>query len=376
MIKKICKSCEEEFTIDNFHKQKKGTHGVTSQCRKCISLSKAEAYLKKKGKITSVLVGEDAPEGYQIKKVSTNYDGDGNVRQQWISVDKVKEELLGQVKEIVATLAEPCRSLSLKVTAPKNTNNDLMAVYTIADLHLGMFAWDKESGADYDLQIAEDVANDAMIKLVQSVPSTKTCLIANLGDFMHTDTVQNKTMHAGNILDVDSRWGKIIQVGSRVYRNLINLALQNHEKVVVKSGLGNHDYHGSLTLAMLMHAYFENNDRVEIELPLSPFTYHTFGKNLIGITHGNGIKTANLPGIMATDKPKEWGNATYRTYLLGHKHHREAMEFPGVTVETFRALATKDSWTHASGYRSTRSLEALVFQKSGGESARHIINIK
>ena len=371
-LSKICSKCKENKPLTAYDIKSTGRLGRNSRCKECISEDKREAYARK---VDTPLISS-VPEGFSVKKVSTNRDAEGNIKQQWVSVDRDKEEAFEQAREVVTALMEPCKRLSLAIPAPDETDEELMAVYAIADAHIGMFAWDKETGADYDLQIAEDIVNDAMVKLVQSVPATKTALIANLGDFMHTDTVLNKTMGSGHVLDVDSRWGKIIQVGSRVYRNLINLALQKHEKVIVKSGIGNHDAHGSLTLAMIMQAYFENNDRVEIELPIAAFTYHTFGKNLIGISHGNGIKIASLPGIMATDRPKDWGNSTYRTYLLGHKHHREAKEFPGCTVETFRAIASKDSWTHSSGYRATRSLEALVFQKDGGEQARHIVNIR
>ena len=164
-------------------------------------------------------------------------------------------------------------------------------------------------------------------------------------------------------------------MGVRTYRNVINLALAKHEKVIVKSGIGNHDDHSSMWLAMMMKAYFENNPRVEIELPVGSFAYHVFGKNLIGITHG-GLKADRLPGIMATDKPSEWGNTTYRTFWTGHIHHKEVKEHPGCIVEAFRAITSKDAWTYSSGYRATRTMECVIFRKDGGEHGRRLVNIK
>ena len=312
--------------------------------------------------------------GFSIKRVSTNYDGDGNIRQQWVSEDKDREELFDQMKRAVEELIKPTAGLSLGVQSPVDTTNDLTVVYPLADIHLGMLAWAGESGADYDLKICEKLLTESMIELVQSVPSTKTCLIANLGDFFHADNMENKTMRSSNVLDVDSRWGKIVQVGTRIYRDIITLALQKHEKVIVKSATGNHDDHSTMWLAMLMQAFFENNDRVEIEIPTNHYSYHTFGKNLIGITHG-GIKADRLPGIMACDKSKEWGETTHRFFYTGHLHHKEVKEYPGCIVEIFRTIAAKDAWTSRSGYRSTRTMEAVVLSKAGGEHGRRIVNI-
>ena len=315
-----------------------------------------------------------SPEGFDVRRVSTNYDGDGNIRQQWVSVDKDREETIDQLKEAVAALLEPCEGLSLSIPAPVDTTDDLMVVYPIADLHFGMHADKAETGADYNMDIAEKDLLAAMTELVQSAPPTKTCLIANLGDLFHTDTVLNKTMQSGHILDVDGRWPNIVQRGTKVYRDLINLALQKHERVVVKSSLGNHDLHSSLWLAMLMAAYFQNNDRVEIELPISHFSYYKYGKNLIGITHGT-VKGDRLPLIMATDKSVEWGDSVYRVWFTGHTHHTASKEHPGCTVETLPALASKDSWTSSSGYRSNRSMQAIVLTFTGGEHGRRTVNL-
>ena len=312
--------------------------------------------------------------GFSVQRVSTNYDGDGNIRQQWVREDKDKEELLDQMRQAIETLIEPCRGLSLEVPAPVGTTDDLLVVYPISDLHFGMKVDKAETGTDYNMDIAEKILNDSMIELLQSVPATKTCLIANLGDLLHTDTVQNRTMQSGHILDVDGRWPSIIQRGVNAYRNLINLALQKHQKVVVKSSLGNHDLHASLTIAMLMKAYFEKEPRVEVELPISSFAYYKWGKNLIGITHGT-VKGDRLPLIMATDKSLEWGDSVYRVWFTGHTHHAVSKEHPGCTVETLPAIAAKDSWTNASGYRSNRSMQAIVLTSTGGEHGRRTVNL-
>ena len=158
---------------------------------------------------------------------------------------------------------------------------------------MGMYAWGEESGEDYDVDIAETLLVNSMTELVESAPDSEECYIANLADYFHTDTAENRTRQSGNILDVDTRWGKIFQVGVRAKREVINLALKKHKRVVVSSGRGNHDDE-SIFCLMMMKAYFENEPRVIINLPINPFAYYVYGRNLIGLHHGN-IKADKLP---------------------------------------------------------------------------------
>jgi hypothetical protein len=316
-----------------------------------------------------------APEGFHVKGVSTYYNEEGKPTGQWVKTNKDKEETLEKLKESVEAIIEPCKGLAEPIEAPKNTTSELMACYIIADAHLGMYSWAAEAGEDYDLVIAERTIHEGMTELAESAPPTKTCLIANLADYFHADTNENKTLRSGNILDVDSRWAKVLQVGVRAYRNVINLALAKHEKVIVKSGIGNHDDHSVFCLAMMMQAYFENEPRVEVHLPVNPYAYYVFEKNLIGIHHGN-IKTDRLPGIMATDVSAEWGQTSFRVFLGGHLHHRQVKEYPGCTVELFRSIAANDAYGHGAGFRSGRSMEMIIFEKDGGEHGRRVVNIR
>ena len=315
-------------------------------------------------------------EGQIIAGVSTCTDAEGNIKQQWIKTAKEKEEIAKALKLAAKAIIEPVRGLAPSVPAPTSRlNKELLAVYPIAEPHMGMYAWGEESGNDYDVDIAETLLVNSMRELVDSAPNTEDCLIANLADYFHTDTAENKTRQSGNVLDVDTRWGKIFQVGVRAKREVINLALKKHKRVVVRSGRGNHDDESIFCLMMMMKAYFENEPRVTIELPINPFSYHVYGRNLIGLHHGN-IKSDKLPLVMATDKPEEWGASLYRLFLTGHIHHKTVKEHPGCTVESFRSIAAKDSWHNGAGYRARRSMECIILDADGGEYGRNVVNIK
>lgn len=314
------------------------------------------------------------PEGHSLKGVSTLYGPDGEIKQQWVksqaNYEKVKEalEMIGEV------LKEDVRGHYQPGEIPRETNPNLCLVYPIADVHLGMYSWSEETGNDYDTQIASRNIFRGMQHLVHAAPPSEECLIANLADFFHADNQENKTARSGHVLDVDTRWAKVLRTGIRAYRQMIELALTKHRKVYVKSGIGNHDDHSIFMLHELMQAYFENEPRVEVMPPISPFAYHKFGATLIGINHGH-IKPDRLPLIMAQDMRHEWGHTKHSHWLIGHVHHKSAYEFPGCVVESFRSPAAKDSWTHASGYRADRDMQSIVFHMENGEVARNRISM-
>jgi hypothetical protein len=158
--------------------------------------------------------------------------------------------------------------------------------------------------------------------------------------------------------------------------DVVKLALKKHPHVEVINAIGNHDDHSSVMLAAFMDAYFSNEPRVTIQPTTSKFHYVEFGKSLIGVTHGDTVKHADLGSLMATDKPTEWGNTEYRYWYVGHIHNSRKTELRGCTVESFRTLAAKDAWHAGKGYRSGRDMNAIVLHKDFGEIARYRCDIR
>jgi hypothetical protein len=312
--------------------------------------------------------------GYSVRGTSTLYDENGLTKIQWVKTDRDKEDMLAALKEAVEALIEPCKGIVPLIQGPADFSADLMTVYPVADLHLGMLTWAEECGDDFDTKIAVDLLCKAQNRLVAGAPNSETALIANLGDFFHADTSENRTMRSGAPLDVDGRWAKVLWAGVLAYRDLIQKALQKHDKVIVKSAIGNHDDHSNVALAMAMKLAFESNPRVTIELPIDPFQFHVFGKVLLGMVHT--CKPADLEGIMATDMRKEWGDSLFCHWMTAHIHHQTSHEFKGCTAESFRTIASKDAWTHRSGYRSGRSMCSIVYHKDFGEIERSRVGIE
>lgn len=316
------------------------------------------------------------PAGHVIKGVSALTDPDGRIIQQWIktglerAIEDVKSALISAFKDYRghATLPKP----------PRHSDKNLATVYPISDHHLGLYAWAEQAGTNYDLAIGEKLLKNAMAALVAGAPHAETAVILGLGDFFHADDDSSRTRRSGNQLDVDGRHAKILRVGVNLLIHCIQLALQRHEKVIVRCLPGNHDEYASLALSVALGAFFHNSKRVSVDSDPSRFFRFKFGKVLVASTHGDMVKHADMPGTVAAKWPKDWGNTEFRYIYLGHVHHRSigGGEKAGAIWETFQTLAPKDTWHANSGYSSGRSMVAITHHRSFGEVMRHTVSVK
>lgn len=129
----------------------------------------------------------------------------------------------------------------------------------------------------------------------------------------------------------------------------------------------------------LFHIY-ENEPRVRIDLSPNVFQYFDWGKNIIGIHHGDKCKMDRLPMVMAADQPKSWGNSEFRHWYVGHFHNDSSHVFSGkdlqgCKVETFRTIVGTEGYAHEAGYRSPQDGKAIILHKDFGEVERYTVNI-
>lgn len=309
-------------------------------------------------------------DGFGVSKVSTLYGPDGDVRAQWVQQRPEAQETYDRMRDAVEALASQLHGIAEPIIAPSHTDDDMMVIYPLGDPHFGLYAYAEETGDDFDLDIAERITCRAIDRLVNSVPNASTAMLLNLGDAFHADDSSNQTPSSHNTLDVDTRFAKVAQVTLRAMSYCVRRLLEKHDQVIVWNMAGNHDPHSALWLALCMDSYFHNDPRVTVDLSPSLYKFHRFGKVLIGAHHGHGAKSADLPLLMAADRPEDWGATKYRHWMCGHIHHWTAKEHPGVIVETFRTLAGKDAWHAGKGYRSGRDMNAICFHREFGEIQR------
>jgi Bacterial regulatory protein, Fis family len=319
-------------------------------------------------------VYETQPEHHTIRGVSSLIGADGEVKAQWVKT-RVDED--ARVRALLDAVQQAMTGVPRadKIPAPRGGAADLLTVYPLGDPHVGMYSWQEETGEDFDSDIAERDLVAATRHLVACAPPSHEALIVNLGDFFHADSLDNQTRQSHNKLDVDTRWTKVLRVGLRVMRTIIETALTKHRTVRVINEIGNHDEHTSQMLTLALASMYEKNPRVSFDESPAKFHYYRFGKNFIGVHHGDTVKPDALGEIMAADRPTEWGETKFRYWLTGHVHHKRMFELPGCTVESFRTLAAKDAWHAGMGYRSGRDMNALVLHRDYGEVCRHRVDV-
>jgi hypothetical protein len=317
------------------------------------------------------------PEGFAVKGTSTLYthgeDGQ-KVAAQWVKTNATQERAQEALEAYVAELTAdiPARA---KAKPPKPSSGQVLSAYIYGDPHCGLYAFAPEAGENYDLKRWSEEHRAAMVELVASAPESDEAILVNLGDFVHADTDANRTK-SGHELDVDGRHTKVFQEGCRTFEFMIDEALRKHQRVTVYITRGNHDEKSSFALAEVLRAVYRKEDRVTIKGGIAYREYHQFGCNLIGITHGDKAKPAQLSQVMAAEKPAEWGAATCRRWLVGHFHHQDRKEYPGCIVEIFPTLARNDAWHSGMGYLSEKAMTCIVFDKDHGEKGRRIVGIR
>lgn len=314
------------------------------------------------------------PDGYRVSGISSYYSQDGKLQGQWVKSSVDQEQRAKILRESIAAMAEDLPRIKPSKEKPKNTHKNLMACYPIGDLHVGMLSWPEETGEDWNLQIAEQIQCSAMAKLVDLSPPCEKATIINLGDWFHADNLEGVTTRSGHHLDTDGRYAKMARIGVKIMRQCIESALKKHSHVHVINVIGNHDDTSAMMLAICLSNIYEKEPRVTVDTTPSAFMYFRHGNVLVGCHHGHSTKPDKLPGVMASDRAKDWGESSHRYWWIGHVHHQSLKDYSGVTVESFRTLAARDAYAHWNGYRAPRDMKCIILHEKHGEVARHTVN--
>jgi hypothetical protein len=335
------------------------------------SLESAKAEAARQGYAPGHFEGGTAP-GYRMGKVTIQRGPGGDVERVWERQSPLDEDKIDRLRDMIDALTEGVKGASNPIPEPLGCDADLMTVIPMGDPHCGMLAWEKEVGENFDLVEFERRLTGSIDRLVEAAPVTEQCLFINLGDMFHADDSRNRTPASGHTLDVDGRYARVAMVAFRAMVYAIDRLKEKHARVIVWNRPGNHDPHSYLMLAMSLNAYYSNDERVEVPVDPSMFSFLRFGKCLFASTHGHGPKMNDLGMIMAGDRKEDWALTDHRVWFIGHFHHRKIQEdYTGCTVEIARTLAGSDAWHHAKGYRSAKDIQAIVYHREHGEIERH-----
>ena len=312
------------------------------------------------------------PDGFIAKGVSTYYNAEGKPSGQWVKASLSHEALVDAMREAIEGFKDDIDQTS-PIVAPVASDEHLCNLYTFTDYHLGMLAWHKEGGSDWNISIAERTIIAALQQMIEQSPKAHTAIINIQGDFLHTDGKTPVTPASKHVLDADSRFPKIRKSAIRVIRSMVNMSLHRHQEVHLIIAEGNHDEEASGWLADLFSVHYEEEPRVTVNDSVLPFYVFEWGNTMLGIHHGHKVKNESLPLLFAAQFPQEWGRTNRREIHCGHRHHRDEKEYNGVTVVQHPTLAARDAYAARGGWIADRAAWAITYHKKYGAVGRVMI---
>ena len=309
------------------------------------------------------------PDGYRVSGISSYYSPDGKLQGQWVKSTADQDQRDRIIRETYETLAKDLPRIKPSV-APKVSVKELCNLYVMTDCHVGMLAWHKEGGADWDLKIAEKVLTGCFEQMVMSSPKASIGVVAQLGDWLHSDGILPVTPTNHHILDQDGRFSKIVQASVRILRRLVDFALTKHDKVIVLMAEGNHDISSSIWLRTLFNAVYEKDKRVTVIDSEMPYYVYQHGEVMLSFHHGHLKKNDHLPLLFAAQFPHIWGQTKKRYCHTGHRHHVEEKEHSGMTVIQHPTLAARDAYVARGGWVAERQVSAITYHNKYGQVAK------
>lgn len=332
-----------------------------------------EARAASKGYAPAHSMTRTVPDGFKVKGVSTLYDKDGNQAAQWVKSSADDERRMELMREAVAAMCDDIPKIAPSMPV-LGTRSDLCNLYTFTDYHLGMLAWHKEGGADWDLKIAELVLWTSFQKMVDAAPPADTAVLNIQGDFLHSDGLLPVTPAHKHVLDQDGRFSKIVSVAIRVLRRLIDHALAKHASVHLLIVEGNHDEASSIWLRQMFAALYESEPRLTVNDSELPYYVYQHGEVMLAFHHGHKMKNEQMPGLFAAQFPKMWGNTAKRYCHTGHRHHLDEKEYSGMIVTQHPTLSARDAYAARGGWIAERAAMAITYHCTAGQYGRTYIS--
>lgn len=314
------------------------------------------------------------PDGYRVKGTSTLYK-DGEPALQWVKSDIDNERQMQLMREAIEALNEEIKP-EPKVKGPKVKKTDLCNLYVITDYHAGMLAWHEETGADWDLQIAEDILVKWFAQAIEQSPQADVAVFAQLGDFLHFDSLEAVTPASRHILDADTRFQKLVRTTIRVIRRVIRMLLEKYPKVHVKWCDANHDPASSAWMREFLMALYDNEPRIDIDNSADTYYCFEWGKTALFFHHGHKRKVANVDSVFAAKFREVFGRTEHAYAHMGHYHSIDIKETNLMIVNQHRTLAAPDAYASRGGWMSGREAQVITYHKEFGQVGTQTISYR
>lgn len=345
------------------------SRGTISNC-----VAKVKIRAAKQGYAPESDMTHQVPAPFVVRGTSTLYR-DGVAKLQWVKTrldDEAYQRMLADAVE--GFKDELPKELPVPLTHSSNLNENLLNCYVITDFHLGMLAWGEETGANWDIKIAEEMLVKWFAQAIQQSPNAQTAVFAQMSDFLHFDGMDAVTPASKHLLDVDSRFAKLVRVAIRVLRTVIKMLLVKHEFVHIKMLDANHDPVSQIWLREWFSVIYEDEPRVTVDISPSPYNAYEFGNTALFFHHGHKKRVTAVSDVFVAKFREMYGRTKYAYAHTGHLHSIDVKENNLMIVEQHRTLAAPDAYSARGGWISGRDAKVITYSKEYGEVSRVTIN--
>lgn len=263
------------------------------------------------------------------------------------------------------------------VSHKKDKREPHLFIFNPADIHIGKYANELETGDGYDCETAVSRVLEGLEGLIEKSSGFHIDRVKfDIGnDVLHVDNVYSTTTK-GTYVESDGKWWEHFEIALKLYVRCVE-RLREIAPLDVVHSMSNHDYQSGFHLAHALKSWFRNAEDVSFDIGVAHRKYYMYGINLIGTEHGDGAKFDQLPLLMAQEAPKFWSATEYRYFYVHHLHHKikwkwqEAKDYNGVVVEYLRSPSSPDSWHSRKGFScNQKAVEGFLHSFGSGQVAR------
>lgn len=242
-----------------------------------------------------------------------------------------------------------------------------LLIIDAADTHFGKLASAYETGEDYNINIAKKRVIEGFngILAKSKAFNIEKVVVVVGNDVLHVDNAKSTTT-SGTFQDSDVMFYDMFNIALETFVGLIESIVSDYDVDIVFNP-SNHDYASGWMFARTLDAWFRKSPNVTVVSDIRHRKYYQYGLNMIGMSHGDGAKMADMPLLMANESPQMWADTKYRYIYLHHIHHKQVTKFQsgkdyiGVTVEYLRSPSAADSWHSRNGYVGSKKSNRGIY---------------
>lgn len=273
-------------------------------------------------------------------------------------VVKGEDEVIDNTKAEIIEILKQHSPVRKKNTALK-AKDPVTYEVSLPDIHYGKYTGQTlEEAEDEYMDVVEDLMNKAKGLNIEKI------LLPIGNDGMNSEGLSRATTKGTPQFD-SADWKETFVGYCALMVKAIEY-LSQYAPVDVIVIQGNHDYERMFYSGEYLDAYFTRDENVTIDNSYDHRKYYEYGINMMMFTHGDKVKAADMPLIMATEQPEMFARTTSREAHCGHVHKEMVNEYRGIKVRFIPSICKNDDWHKMMGYEAKRTGQAHIWNKNRG----------